>query len=124
MAITLNHLVIPSTDRSVGARFLGRLLGLAPVTNGPFAALRVNAELTLDFADDQPGVPGHYAFLVDEERFDGILAVLAAEPGVPYGSGPERGWDRRTNSLGGGRGVYVQDPDGHAYEFFTVDPAE
>ncbi|MCO1576845.1 VOC family protein [Crossiella sp. SN42] len=122
MTVTLNHLIIPAADRWAGARFLARLIGGEPVAAGPFAALRVNAELTLDFADDQPLAAGHYAFLVDEARFDALLAVLAADPDLVYGSGPEHGWDRRTNTLGGGRGVYVRDPDGHAYEFFTAAP--
>ncbi|MEN3310276.1 MAG: hypothetical protein V7603_6478 [Micromonosporaceae bacterium] len=30
--------------------------------------------------------------------------------------------DRRINHLGGGRGVYIRDPDGIAYEFFTAVP--
>ena len=30
--------------------------------------------------------------------------------------------DKQTNTLGGGRGVYVRDPDGIAYEFFTAVP--
>ncbi|GAA2794110.1 VOC family protein [Crossiella cryophila] len=122
MTITLNHLIIPVADRWAGSRFLARLIGGEPVAAGPFAALRVNAGLTLDFADDQPVAAGHYAFLLDEARFDALLAVLATDRSVDYGSGVEHGWDRRTNSLGGGRGVYVRDPDGHSYEFFTAVP--
>ncbi|MFI7705835.1 hypothetical protein [Nonomuraea sp. NPDC049480] len=38
------------------------------------------------------------------------------------GSGPMKGWDREINHLGGGRGVYVRDPNGHSYELFTVVP--
>jgi catechol 2,3-dioxygenase-like lactoylglutathione lyase family enzyme len=30
--------------------------------------------------------------------------------------------DRQINHLNGGRGVYVRDPDGIAYELFTVIP--
>lgn len=41
---------------------------------------------------------------------------------IEYGSGPMNGWDRRINHLGGGRGVYVRDPDGHSYELFTAVP--
>lgn len=67
-------------------------------------------------------VPGHYAFLLDDDAFDALLARLAADPDVEYGSGPWNGWDRRTNDLGGGRGVYVRDPNGHSYEFFTAVP--
>jgi hypothetical protein len=41
---------------------------------------------------------------------------------VPFGSGPEHGWDHRINHLAGGRGVYVAATDGHSYEFFTAPP--
>ncbi|WP_216216135.1 VOC family protein [Amycolatopsis aidingensis] len=123
MPILLNHTIVPATDKAAAATFFADLLGLrvgAPA--GPFVPVRVNEDLTLDF-DDRHGVqPGHYAFLVDEETFDAVLERLEAHPGIDYGSGPEHGWDRRINRLGGGRGVYVRDPDGHSYEVFTAVP--
>ncbi|GAB3491823.1 VOC family protein [Amycolatopsis cihanbeyliensis] len=123
MPVLLNHTIVPATDRAAAARFLADLLGLrvgAPA--GPFVPVQVNADLTLDF-DDRHGVrPGHYAFLVDDETFDALLEHLEANPWIDYGSAPEHGWDRRTSQLGGGRGVYVRDPDGHSYEVFTAVP--
>ncbi|MFC4530112.1 hypothetical protein [Sphaerisporangium dianthi] len=47
---------------------------------------------------------------------------LEHAPTTDCGSGPEHGWDRRINHLAGGRGVYVRDPDGHSWEFFTAVP--
>jgi catechol 2,3-dioxygenase-like lactoylglutathione lyase family enzyme len=123
MTIVLNHLIVPATDRTLAATFLADLLGVpvgGPV--GPFMPVRVNDDLTLDF-DDRHGVqPGHYAFLVDDGTFDALLGHLGRSRGIDYGSGPSGGWDRQINRAGGGRGVYVQDPDGHSYEFFTALP--
>ncbi|SNS09418.1 VOC family protein [Actinomadura mexicana] len=123
MSVVLNHTIVPVTDKSAGARFFADLLGLhIHEEAGPFAPVRVNADLTFDF-DDRHGVqPGHYAFLIDDVTFDAVLERLRRDPAIDYGSGPEHGWDRQINHLGGGRGVYVRDPDGHSYELFTAVP--
>ncbi|MFC5835446.1 VOC family protein [Nonomuraea insulae] len=123
MAITMNHLIVPATDRTTAATFFADLLGLrvAPQA-GPFAPVRVNDDLTLDFDDRRDPQPGHYAFLVDDDTFDAVMERLQSGS-ADYGSGPMSGWDREINHLGGGRGVYVRDPNGHSYELFTADPA-
>lgn len=123
MSIVLNHTIVPAADKQVAASFFAELLGLevaAPA--GPFAPVRVNEDLTFDFDQRGQVEPGHYAFLVDDETFDAVLERLSAWADVDYGSGPEYGWDRKINGLGGGRGVYVRDPNGHSYELFTAVP--
>jgi catechol 2,3-dioxygenase-like lactoylglutathione lyase family enzyme len=123
VTLSLNHTVIRASDKDLAARFFADLLGLhvgAPV--GPFTPVRVNDDLTLDFDHRGPVAPGHFGFLVDDATFDALLERLRDRPQIPFGSGPERGWDRRINRLSGGRGVYVADPDGHSYEFFTAVP--
>ncbi|MET8774488.1 VOC family protein [Nocardia sp. NPDC004654] len=123
MSIVLNHTIVRATDRTAAAAFFAELMGL-PVgeSAGPFVPVRVNADLTFDFDDRGPVTPGHYGFLVDDYRFDAVLARLESWADVPYGSGPENGWDREINRLRGGRGLYVLAPDGHSYELFTVVP--
>ncbi|MCP2257142.1 Glyoxalase-like domain [Streptoalloteichus tenebrarius] len=124
MTITLNHTIVPARDKRRSAEFLAWLLGLtAGEQTGPFVPVRINDELTFDFDDEDGFHPGHYAFLVDDELFDAVLGRLSDAGTVPYGSGPEHGWDRSINHLNGGRGVYVCDPDGHSYELFTTVPA-
>ncbi len=119
--ILLNHTIVPVGDRHRGARLLAGLLGVeAGEDAGPFAPVRVNDDLTLDFDDRSGARPGHYAFLVDDGVFDAALAY-AQRSGLDFGSAP-RVIDRQINHLGGGRGVYVLDPDGIAYEFFTAVP--
>lgn len=121
MTIVLNHTIVPVGDKQRGASFLAHLLGLEVGEQaGPFAPVQINAELTFDFDDRFGARPGHYAFLVDDSTFDRVLG-LAVAGGLEYGSAPRLA-DRQINHLGGGRGVYIRDPDGIAYEFFTAVP--
>jgi catechol 2,3-dioxygenase-like lactoylglutathione lyase family enzyme len=123
MTIVLNHTIVPATDKRVSASFFADLAGLSvSEPTGAFLPVHVNHDLTLDFDDRRPFSTGHYAFLVDDTTFDRLLRRLD-QTGVAYGAGPEHGWNRAINHLNGGRGVYVQDPDGHSYEFFTRVPA-
>jgi catechol 2,3-dioxygenase-like lactoylglutathione lyase family enzyme len=121
MTIVLNHTIVPVGDKHRGARFLADLLGITvgPAT-GPFVPVRVNGDLTLDFDDRLGARPGHYAFLVDDSTFDAALS-LAERSQLEWGSAPRLA-DRRINRAGGGRGVYIRDPDGIAYELFTAIP--
>jgi catechol 2,3-dioxygenase-like lactoylglutathione lyase family enzyme len=123
VTLTLNHTVVRAVDQDAAALFLAELLDL-PVGDrtGFFIPVRVNDDLTFDFDQRGDVVPSHFGFLVDDDTFDAVLTRLATWPGVPYGSGVARGWDRSINRLAGGRGVYVSAPDGHSYEFFTAVP--
>lgn len=123
MSVVLNHTIVPVTDKSAGARFFADLLGLhSHEEASPFAPVQVNADLTFDFDDRHGAQPGHYAFLVDNDTFDAALDRVRRDPATDFGSGPEQGWDRQVNHVGGGRGIYVRDPDGHSYELFTAVP--
>lgn len=123
MAIVMNHLIVPAADRNMAAAFFADLLGLrVGPPSGPFAPVSVNDDLTLDFDDRHQPQPGHYAFLIDDGTFDAVMERLRRDPAIDYGSGPMNGWDHDINHLGGGRGVYVRDPNGHSYELFTAVP--
>jgi catechol 2,3-dioxygenase-like lactoylglutathione lyase family enzyme len=122
MTIVLNHTIVPVGDKHRGASFLADLLGVAVgAPAGPFVPVLVNGDLTFDFDDRFGARPGHYAFLVDDATFDAALALARASE-LSWGSAPRLA-DRQINRLGGGRGVYVRDPDGIAYELFTAVPA-
>ena len=122
MTIELDHTIVAVDDKHVASQFFAELVGIAGgVENGPFIGVTVNDRLTLDFDDRRGAQAGHYAFLVDDATFDHVLRA-AQRLVANYGSGASLGWDRSINHLGGGRGVYVQDPSGHSYEFFTVVP--
>jgi DNA-binding MarR family transcriptional regulator/catechol 2,3-dioxygenase-like lactoylglutathione lyase family enzyme len=123
MTIVLNHTIVPVGDKHRGAQFLADLLGIVPgPPAGPFVPVRLNDDLTLDFDDRLGARPGHYAFLVDDSTFDRALG-LARDSEIEWGSAPRLS-DRQINRTGGGRGVYVRDPDGIAYELFTALPLD
>ncbi|MFI1304680.1 VOC family protein [Streptomyces sioyaensis] len=119
----LDHTIVHSTDRFASAGFLADLLGAPePKAYGPFAALTLDNGVTLDYAEHVAGgsefVPTHYAFLVTEEEFDAIFARIQ-ERELPYWADPMHNRPQVINTLDGGRGLYLNDPDGHNMEFLT-----
>lgn len=121
MPIVLNHTIVTARDRHVAAAFFADLLGLEVSSPaGPFVPVQVNDELTFDFDDRHGAQPGHYAFHVDDATFDGVVRYLGEHPQVEFGSGRAMGWDSEIDDAGDRRTVYVRDPNGHSYEFFTA----
>jgi catechol 2,3-dioxygenase-like lactoylglutathione lyase family enzyme len=123
MVIQLNHTIVPAHDKTAAAQFFARVFGLAVSGEaGPFTPVRLNDELTLDFDTTDQFEPHHYGFLVGDDDFDSILELIKTTTDIPFGAGVESGWNRDINHLNGGRGVYIQDPNGHSYEIFTRAP--
>jgi len=123
MTIRLEHVLIPARDQDASARFLADLLGLevsresSGAPPGYFAVVRVE-DITLDFASMEEFDSHHYAFAVDDERLDAVLARIEAM-GLQYSADPGHRQVGRLNDNDGGRGLYVHDPDGHNLEFLT-----
>ncbi|MCM2392249.1 VOC family protein [Streptomyces albipurpureus] len=121
MPARLDHTIVHVNDRFAGARFLADLLGgPQPKENGPFAALTLDGGVTLDYLDQRQGPhpSQHLAFLVSEDEFDDIYAKIVARQ-IPHWADPTQQTAGETYRLFGGRGVYVEDPDGHLLEFLT-----
>jgi catechol 2,3-dioxygenase-like lactoylglutathione lyase family enzyme len=120
MSVELNHTIVRVRDKREAASFFAEILGLPPATPyGPFLVLEVSNHVSLDFADDHgEPVPTHYAFLVSEAEFDQIFDRIQ-ERGVPYWADPFHRQPGRINTNDGGRGVYWDDPNGHALEIIT-----
>jgi catechol 2,3-dioxygenase-like lactoylglutathione lyase family enzyme len=134
MSITLNHTIVPAHDKVASAKFFANLFGLryeGPM--GPFAAVRVNDTLTLDFDDRrEPFDTHHYAFQVSEEEFDTIFGRVK-EAGLTYGSAPWTPEDMQVGNMqsssnsaagytveaGGGRIVYFHELNRHLLEIRT-----
>ncbi|GAA4558031.1 VOC family protein [Planotetraspora kaengkrachanensis] len=119
----LDHTIVHSRDRFASARFLTELIGAAePKEFGPFAAVPLANGVTVDYADSI--VPGdriimqHLALLVSEDEFDEIFGRIV-ERGMPHWAEPAHRGPGQINHRDQGRGVYVDDPDGHAIEFLT-----
>ena len=120
MAIQLNHTIVSVRDKQESATFLSEILGVGkPVPYGPFLVVEVDNDVSLDFADDHgPVHPQHYAFLVDEDRFDEIFGRIR-ERGLSYWADPFRRHPGEINTNDGGRGVYWEEPSGHFLEIIT-----
>ncbi|MFC4498667.1 MULTISPECIES: VOC family protein [Streptomyces] len=120
-SVQLDHHAVYATDRRLSAEFLAAILGLAVgAPFGPFLPVDLGNGVTLDYYEkrDEPIQSQHYAFLVPEEQFDGMIARLEAV-GVTYYADPHHTEPGRTNQLFGGRGAYFADPDGHNIEILT-----
>ena len=119
MAVSLNHTIVPATDKRASADFLRRILGLLePTPWGPFLVVPVGNGVSLDFMDAHDFEEHHYAFLVDETEFDPIFERIRTS-GAAYYADPFRHRPDEINYLYGGRGVYFDDPDHHFMEVIT-----
>jgi catechol 2,3-dioxygenase-like lactoylglutathione lyase family enzyme len=120
MPFQLDHTLVPSHDKEASARFFARIFGLeyrGPW--GPFAPVKVNDTLSLDFDQwDEPFNSLHFAFITSDEEFDEVLERVQQE-GIAFGSGPFSPEDGEINDHYGGRGFYFKDPNGHLLEVIT-----
>jgi len=124
MAINLDHTIVPARDKVASAKYFAKLFGLSydgPM--GPFAPVRVNGTLTMDFDDrwENFGVH-HYAFHVSDAEFDAIFGRIKDE-GATYGSQPWSLGDMKVDTSDGGRVVYFFDLVNHVLEIRTKSSA-
>lgn len=123
MSVEFNHTIVWSRDKRRAARFFSEMFGLPdPQPYARFMVVKTANRVSVDFADQDEGWkidPQHYAFLVSDEEFDGIMDRLA-ERGVTYWADPGRQREGQINHHDGGRGVYFAGPDDHLYEALTV----
>ena len=119
MALYLDHTIVPAHDKEESARFIARIFGLEYNGMwGPFAPVKFNDTLSLDFADQREVHRHHYAFLATDEEFDAILQRVRDES-VAFGSGHQSQDDGEINHLHQGRGFYFRDANGHSWEVVT-----
>lgn len=120
--VTLNHTIVPSTDKVRSSQFLADVLGLAPPAPvSHFMALALANGVTLDFDDADEFSRLHFAFLVTDAEFDAAFDRVCAA-GIVYFADPSHRYAGQINTRAGGRGFYFDDPDGHNMEVFTKPP--
>ncbi len=121
MAVELNHTIIWCRDKLASSAFLADMFALDPPEPFlHFMVVRLANRVSVDFMQkDGPVAPQHYAFLVSEAEFDGVMGRLAAR-GLDYWADPARTRPGEINRHFGGRGVYFADPDGHLLEAITT----
>jgi len=125
VTIQLDHTIVPSHNRDVSAKRLAELLGVAcgPAREGPFFAVYVNENLTLDFIETDEEFPVyHFCFRVGDEEFNQILRRIQAA-GIKYRSTVRGPVDMQINTGYGGKMIYWNEPDGHQWEILTVSYA-
>lgn len=121
MPVAFNHTIIAALDRHESAAFFTSLFGLPEATIwGPFAIVTLDQGAFIQFAE--PDVAEiqmqHYAFLVDDDRFDAIYRRIR-ERGLDHWADPQLTLPGQINTNHGGRGVYFLDPAGHGLEVIT-----
>ncbi|WJV45582.1 VOC family protein [Streptomyces flavofungini] len=122
MAVQLNHTIVHARDNRESAEFFAELLGLEIGTEwGPFVAVDLSNDITLDFATVPADtiMPQHYAFLVAEAEFDAAYEKITAR-GLAHWADPQQTHPGEINRNDGGKGVYFTDPSGHFMELITV----
>ena len=88
MAVVLDHTIIPVRDQQEAVAFYTTILGLQDGgLVGPFAVVRVNDTLTLDFIVAEASPSRHYAFAMEADEFDAAFRRIQAA-GLPYGDSP------------------------------------
>lgn len=116
MRIALDHMSVPTRDRSATAEFLSTVFGLSarePRRN--YLPVPVNEGLTLNLVEEPEGFAhNHYAFRVSGAEFEAVLARLRAAA-IAYG-GTDTEMDGQVYERGGLRGFYFNDPNGHGFE--------
>lgn len=125
MAIQLDHIMIPSRNRELAAKQLAEILGVewGPARIGPFTAVYVSNDLTIDFDEWEHDFPkGHYCFRVGDAEFEAILGRLRAA-GVAFRSTPHGPEDGKVNTSLGSKILYWDQPGGHVWELLTVSYA-
>ena len=121
MEITLNHTIVPAFNHIETAKFYEFIFEFKFLKVwGPFAVVKVNSSLTLDFKQADTFNSVHFAFKVSEKEFDNIFNRIKSKD-IPFGSDPFNLDDHNINTNYNGRGVYFKDPNDHVLEIITTD---
>lgn len=120
MTAQLNHTIVWCTDKHASSAFMAEMLGLPdPVPFAHFMVIPLDNGVSMDFMEKEgPIALQHYAFLVDDAKFDAGMTKIA-EKGLTYWADPARSRPNEINRHWGGRGVYFEDPNGHFLELIT-----
>ena len=120
MPVQLNHTIVWCQNKKRASEFLVRIVGCPPaVPFYHFLVIQLANNVSLDFMEKKgPISVQHYAFLVEEGEFDGILSRIRDER-LSYWADPAQSRPNEINHNDGGRGVYFEDLDGHVLEVIT-----
>lgn len=120
MAVALDHMSVPARDKVATAEFFAHVFGVR--YEGPrrdFAPVIINDRLTLNFEQSEVPQTHHYAFRVEADEFEAVLARVKAA-GVRFGN-TTSDKNGEVYARNGVRGFYFDDPNGHGLEIITKD---
>lgn len=119
--VRFDHTIVPAHDKHRSATFFTEIFGLPePTEAGYFLEVRLTDGRIFEFAEPGIDFPGqHFAFLVDDATFDGVVERLQ-RAGVAYWADPQQRRPGEINTNHGGRGVYFDDPGGNHLEAITA----
>jgi len=124
MTVVLDHTIIAAKDVKQTVHFFVRILGARDESDtGPFASVRINDSLVLDFIAAKEISSRHFAFAMDHNEFEAAFKRIQ-EAGIPFGDGPGnvengKGPGMTLGARGQGKAVYFRDPNGHVLEIKT-----
>jgi catechol 2,3-dioxygenase-like lactoylglutathione lyase family enzyme len=119
VTVTLDHVILPTSDQRASAELLSKMLGLPDgVAVGHFICIQLGNGVTVDVMASDEHHSHHLAFLVDDETFDCGVSILRSEH-VPHWADPGHEQPGDINHRYGGRGVYFTDPGGNNLELLT-----
>lgn len=116
----LNHTIVWCRDQRRSADFLTTVLGLPEARRFlHFLVVELSNGVSLDYYETTEHVaPQHYAFLIEESEFDGLLERVRSRVRELWAD-PARSRPGEINRYYGGRGFYFHDPDEHLLEVIT-----
>lgn len=119
MSVEFNHTILPAKDAEASAAFLAKMLALPGRKRwSPFWMATTDNGVSLDYMDVNHRLAAqHYAFLVDDKSFDGILFRIE-KAGLNYWVDPDKstlGLNRHDD----GSGLYFDELNGHLLEVIT-----
>jgi hypothetical protein len=119
VSASLRRLVVDATDAQASASFLARILGVPrwPQPDAP-TRVRINNDVTLDYRPAALVAPQQYTFVVSEDEFDAMYGRILDTRARTWAD-PGRTRPAQLDHHAGGRGICVEDPDGHLIQILT-----
>ena len=123
---TIDHLILNVNEIAPSMDFYVNVLGFKfEGEDGPFTAVRVSEDFTLQLAPWGTGGNEHLAFALSRDDFDNAFARVKAM-GIPYGDsfhavGNNLGPGVETGARGPAPTLYMNDPNNHLIEIRTYD---
>lgn len=119
-SVSLHRLGVEATDVHASASFLASVLGVPAQLSEPSARTSVHMAngVTLEYRSATTVAPQRYTFVLTEDDFDAAYGRILDTRARTWAD-PDRTRPAELDHRGGGRGICVEDPDGHLIQILT-----